>query len=263
MTGRPILSVCIPAYGYEAGVRRILTRFADVVQSSDRLEILVSEDKSDRPLGLLDLREKLNFDHHVNQNPTGAIANWNAVMARASGQYIWLLHHDEEPVFVAGFENFLDMLEYNAPIDCLISDLKLADRWWQRGLRHDALRKIFVRFPVTILAQNYIGAPSNIIFHRSLKADFDSRLNWLVDVEWYYRLFGGGDARRRFSFSQFAIITHPYSDSITQNISDRVGELALREAKLIGQRHALNPFFRGFWHCKLLLSNLVKQRSNK
>ena len=210
---------------------------------------------SDTPLDIDDLKPTVNFLHNINASPSGAIANWNGLISRARGRYIWLLHHDEEPVFTHGLDAFLDSLEHHEPRDCLISHLNLRDRWWQRAIRTDAARKILVKRPISILFQNYVGSPSNVIVHCSKRTAFTQTLTWFVDIEWYYRLFSQS---KKITFSEFEIITHPYTGSITESLGKGTGGLALSEAKLICREHHLSPVLKWLWIGKLKVVRWVK-----
>lgn len=247
----PILSICIPAYRNEEGVRRILSTLGD----GSNLEILISEDKSDSPLDLRDLHKRLQFEHYVNERPKGAVSNWNRVISRAHGKYIWLLHHDEEPVFEGGVSRFLDNLTNGPERDCLVSSLKLDDRVWQRSLRTNPIRKMLVNFPMTVLLHNYIGSPSNVIFHRRVIEKFDERLQWLVDCEWYFRLFANCD---EVTFGEFGILSHPYSESITMNLGREVSTLALNEARFVCEKHNVSRLATRLWLIKLSIVKALR-----
>lgn len=248
----PTLSICIPAYRHEEGVRLILSR----LEYSDRLEVLISEDKSEKPLHLDEFQDQVRFEHTINERPSGPVANWNGVISRARGKYIWLLHHDEEPFFINGLGDLLKTLEQDEQRDCLVSHLNINDRWWQRLLRSDVVRKLLVRFPKSVLLQNYIGSPSNVIFHQSKYAEFDETLQWFVDTEWYYRLFS---RCTRISFSEFGIITHPYVESITQELKNKVGELSQMETKYICQKHSFTSLTKRVLLTKLTLGHILKK----
>lgn len=248
----PVLSICIPAYRFEKGVRRII----DVLHDSPRLEILISEDWSEHPLDLSDLFDLQSLTHKVNPKPNGAIANWNMVMSWAKGKYVWLLHHDEEPVFPDGLEAFLDSLEQPDAPCILLSHLELRDRLWQRALRSDLVRQIFLCWPRLVLLHNPIGALSNVIVHRNIIEPFDERLKWFVDTEWYFRVLA---KYRNAKFSQFDIHTHAYDGSITQGMNDEIAEIALREIEIVCDEHEIGDGFRKLWRGKLKLFERIKK----
>lgn len=248
-TRPPVLSICIPAYGFEEGVRRILKRF----NGDPRLEILISEDFSDRPLDLSDCEGLI---HKVNAEPGGAVANWNRVMSWATGDYVWLLHHDEEPFFFDGLESFLCRLQEPSAPCLLVSRLELRDRFWQRVLRSDAVRRTVLHWPSMVLLHNSIGAPSNVIIRRKNAELFDERLKWFVDLEWYYRLF---TTCRHVAFSQFGILTHSYDGSITRNMQEELAVLATREVAFVCEKHGIKIGFRKLWHWKLRMFQAIKR----
>lgn len=249
---RPTLSICIPAYGYEKGVRRILARLID----NPRIEILVSEDMSDRPLDLSDLSDLKNLTHRVNTTPRGAIANWNKAMSWANGDYVWLLHHDEEPVFPDGLEAMLDSMEQPDAPCVLLSRLEIRDRFWQRALRSDTVRRFFMHSPRLILLHNSLGAPSNIIVQRNILELFNENLKWFVDVEWYFRIFSNC---RNFTMSKFSVCSHTYDGSITNGMRDKIAVVALREIDIVCEKHNIGIMFRLLWCGKQHVFEKIKR----
>lgn len=247
----PVLSICIPAYGFEEGVRRIFRQ----LKPDPRLEIIVSEDISARPLDLSDFAQTHNLIHVVNRRPEGAVVNWNRVLSMATGRYVWLLHHDEEPFFPDHLDGLLTRLASPQAPCLLLSHLELNDRLWQRGLRIDSIRRVLLRFPRLILIHNAIGSPSNCIVRRDSALRFDERLKWFVDVEWYYRLLS---QCAHTSFSEFSIHSHPYQDSITAGLKSDVFEIGSDEIRMICGSHGFGNFFRSLWKLNILFKKLIK-----
>ena len=46
-----------------------------------------------------------------------------------------------------------------------------------------------------LLLHNVIGSPSNVVIRRSICQHFDTKLQWLVDVEWYVNLLNQTQGR--------------------------------------------------------------------
>ena len=94
------LSILIPAYNFKSGINKIL----DCIESiewdlRDLIEIIISDD-SDEKIIQKNRNESLkksfkNYIYNHNIDSSGAVNNWNKLITKANGEYIWLLHHDE------------------------------------------------------------------------------------------------------------------------------------------------------------------------
>ena len=94
------LSILIPTYNFKSGINKIL----DCIESIDDnlrnfIEIIISDD-SDYEIIQKNRNESLknsfkNYIYNHNIDNYGAINNWNKLISKAKGEYIWLLHHDE------------------------------------------------------------------------------------------------------------------------------------------------------------------------
>ena len=223
-SSEPILSVCIPAYKYSEGVQRIL----DKLENRYDIEILISEDKSDAPLQI-EFKDKDCVRHIVNMEPTGAVNNWNMVIGKAKGRYIWLLHHDDEPIFFPSLSNLLEELSEDNLPDCIYVSKLLSDKRYL--FRLNRLKPILLRYSSNIFFLNYLGAPSNIIFPRKALINFDNNLQWYVDCDWYFRLFNQNEFRSKFNL--FGIKTHLYDESITNSLDKEINSISKKEIQYI------------------------------
>ena len=188
-----LLSILIPAYNYPKGVERILIALSQ--EYSLNVEIIVSDDSSDDKVRDICFFYKDAFHSLIykRNNPSlGAVNNWNSLLDMAQGDYCRLLHHDEFP-FDDNFVNkVIDTLSINAAIDVLIMDLVLVDinTGFIRQHAPSWLRNLSVKyFPGYLFRRNIIGPVSTLIVRRSAFPRFNEKLQWLVDVELYVRLF--------------------------------------------------------------------------
>ena len=110
MAREPRVSICIPAYENPEGVRRLLLsvraqRFSDYEvivtddSASDDVEKAVREVfaqwKKAAPVGRGAAENDRFLFYYRNTPPRGAVANWNAAVERARGEYVKLMHHDD------------------------------------------------------------------------------------------------------------------------------------------------------------------------
>ena len=220
----PILSICIPAYQYSDGVQRIL----DKLGGRSDIEVIISEDKSNTPLQI-DSNDINNITHIINKRSLGAVNNWNKVLREAKGKYLWLLHHDDEPIFFPSLSKLLEELsEDNAP-DCIYVSKLLSNKSYL--FRLNRLKPILLRYASSIFFLNYLGAPSNIIFPRKALINFDNSLQWYVDCDWYFRIFNKNECRIKSNL--FGIKTHLYDGSITSSLDKELNSISKKEIQYI------------------------------
>lgn len=197
---QPLLSVLIPAYNQPAGIERILARLQALGEPGE-IELRVSDDSSDDGAAarIEAAVQALPADHFAtrhyqrNRPAHGAVPNWNALLAQATGRYLWLLHHDEEPDAAPVLAPLLAELRRDAAevwiLRCRVQHrpdqvprLHFPPRWAAALLR---------RWPAYLLRRNLVGPPSALIVRDCTAVRFDEGLVWLVDVEAYVRLLSG------------------------------------------------------------------------
>ena len=86
-----------------------------------------------------------------------------------------------------------------------------------------AVMKLFIGCPSLLFLCNVIGPCSCIAFKRAHIIDFDNHLNWLVDVDWYYRLQKG--KRRKFLDHLHINSFNDHEDKITNQIDVKQSEV--------------------------------------
>ena len=190
---KTLLSILIPAYNYPIGVERILSKLSS--EYSEDIEIIVFDDSSDNEVHNVCTAYKdafYSFIYKHNDPAMGAIDNWNSLLDEAKGEYCLLLHHDEFPLGDNFINKVIDTLSINAAIDVLIMDLVLVDinTGFIRQHAPSWLRNLSAKyFPGYLFRRNIIGPVSTMVVRSSVFPRFDEKLQWLVDVELYVRLF--------------------------------------------------------------------------
>jgi glycosyltransferase involved in cell wall biosynthesis len=129
--------------------------------------------------------------YHQNRKRLGSPANWNEAIRRAEGEYIKVLHHDDWFIAEDSLEKLVRSLDDNPEANLGFCSSRVwaidTDRTWVTRVSKSNLRRI-ARRPESLFFGNVIGSPSATIFRRSVKEEFDDRLKWLVDLEFYIRL---------------------------------------------------------------------------
>lgn len=127
-TDLPRVVACMPAWNGEAFIARTLDSLAS--QSYLNLEILISDDaSSDRTGTICELfaRARANVRYIRQATNLGWIANVNALLAQAEGDYLFFAFHDDplEPTYV---ERLVNALEGNSRAVLDYTDVDIGDR---------------------------------------------------------------------------------------------------------------------------------------
>lgn len=187
MSMPPLVSVCIPAYNQPAS---LMTALRSVLrQTYEHFEVLIADDSTsdevERALGGVCDDRVL---YHRNTRRLGPAGNWNSLIDMSRGSLIKYMHHDDWFTTPSALERLVQELvtssagfafcastavepdglvrSVNRPSAALVAALHSdASRLWSLG--------------------NFIGAPSATLFRRDTAITFDSRLQWLVDMDFY------------------------------------------------------------------------------
>lgn len=188
----PLLSILIPTYQYAEGVQRILARLNLVSDS----ELIIFDDSPSQDVQVTVMSWSVSTGQNViykhNPSALGAVANWNALLDAARGEYCLLLHHDDFPLSEHFVNDIVTALRDHPETDVAILDsiLVAPKTGWNRRHVPIWIRDFVIDyFPQYLYQRNVIGCTGALVVRRSLYPRYDVRLRWLVDVDLYRRLF--------------------------------------------------------------------------
>ena len=152
-------SIIIPTYNNLDLFKRAVDSV--LMQKNISYEIIVVDDSTNNYIeSHVKKTNQPPVRYYHNQPSKGAVANWNFGLSLAKGKYVEILHHDE----------------------ALANEYIL----W-KVKKH--LYTFFIKHPILLFLSNLLG-PCACVFIENYKIDhFDEKLHWLVDVDWYYRIF--------------------------------------------------------------------------
>jgi glycosyltransferase involved in cell wall biosynthesis len=189
----PTVSICIPTFEMGGRGTTMLAHLFGTIQAQQStftdFEVVIS----DHSLGdtIKDLCEEWRKHFTINyvrntENRGSCEANLNNAIAHAKGKFIKPLLQDD---FLLTDVALLHMTDH------LVRDTD----WIATGCLHcreDNVTDLFHPHPpqwvsgrALALGQNHIGSPSVVMYPREHRVEFDAKLLWLMDCEFYSRLF--------------------------------------------------------------------------
>ena len=242
------LSILIPTYNFKSGIDKILDCLESIEDDlRDSIEIIISDD-SDQEI-IQKNRNKLlkkhfkNYFYTHNIDNYGAINNWNKLISKAQGDYIWLLHHDEywqkEKNIMSYIFGVINSKKPNIlilPITKLKTKriFKLNFKIIQKHITCKRIMKNYINNPKLLIKSNIIGPPSALIYKKN-NFYYDRNLKYLVDVEFYIRLFNSYNSKKIISGTKyFDLISIQNNDkSITNFLQKGIRSLKKKEENYI------------------------------
>lgn len=184
-----LISICIPTYNQTYYLKKAIDSV--YIQQQVEFEIIISDDSSTQDVFEL-VKQYETFSPKIkyvkNKPSLGSPENWNYAISLAQGEYIKILHHDE--YFISNFS-------LKIMLDCILENPKSlvfsASKSINKGIEKDfyssseLVKRINLQ-PEKLILGNIIGGPSAVLFHKSQIKKFDTKLVWLVDIDFYISL---------------------------------------------------------------------------
>lgn len=246
------VSVCIPAYRQIEFLRATLRSLVD--QDFEDYEVIVSDDSPDdsvrKLLNEFNFGDRLRYVH--NEVALGSPENWNAAIRLARGDYVKIQHHDDRFTRPDALRRFVALLD-NHPeadfgfaaslvehVDSGLERVHRPTEWQLNALRDD---------PASIFYGNCVGAPSATICRNGLGLEYDQRMKWLVDIDYYFRILM---RNRQFAYTPEVLIgtptnaTHQVTEICRDDALVEIGEAMLLYEKFTPVQRR-NDFVQRGW----------------
>lgn len=222
----PKVSICIPAYREVAFLKLTLESIRQ--QSYSDYEVIVTDDSPDDSVECLVRTFPLDGKLRYQRNPAalGSPENWNECIRQARGEFIKIMHHDDCFAGPDSLARFVSLLERNPASDFGFSATRVDDVTTGRSRIHRPTEADLARlaeWPPMLFAGNVIGAPSATIYRRGIAAEYDIKMKWLVDLDFYIRVLA---INPKFAFASEALIRTP------TNAPHQVTEICRDNAKV-------------------------------
>ena len=184
----PKVSICIPAYNQPTSLRRALESV--FLQSFKDYEVIITDDSRDNSVSMVadEFGQHANLRYYRNKTRKDTPENWNEAVRLASGELIKILHHDDWFSDENSLADFVKMLDRNPEVDFAFSPSFACGADRRLRFEHapsESQIQLLRADPRVLFQGNFIGAPSSTIYRRRAKREFDPKLKWLVDIDFY------------------------------------------------------------------------------
>ncbi len=240
----PHISICIPAYQRVDYLKRLLNSIS--IQTYKSFEVIISDDSPDESVQqVLKDYSELNIKYYKNEKPLGTPANWNFAISKAKGEWIKLMHDDDwfsSAESLAIFANHLNP-KHKFIFSAYTNVFENIDQKNQPKFSSSIWRKKILHEPGVLLADNIIGPPSVTLIHSSIKEQYDERLKWRVDIEFYMRIL---QQEKSFFYINELLVNVGVSDSQVTQSCIYNPSVELPEGFILLEKHGINSL-KNIW----------------
>ncbi len=249
------LCVLIPSFNNIDGVKRIVETFCELPNVS----IIVSDDSDDIVIAnaissFISSKCEDRISYIKREGSAGAVHNWNYLLTQVNANFYTLVHHDEFHTNT----KFLEVVTsyYNQRKSCLVLPFTVQNKnGIKRKVSSPLQRRSYGVLKIFLPVFNFIGPTSSLIISQDVRPHFDSKLTWLVDTEWYSRVFSLSENINFLSRSS-SIRSVFYENSITWSSNGAVRGLLGKELSALRQQYpsVVRAWrFYGFFYCRIVV----------
>ena len=185
----PFFSIAIPTYGYDGKGVEFLEHSLRIIseQTFKDFEVVISDHSIDDTIKKVfdGWKNILNIKYFLNENGRGIISpNINNAMKNCSGKWIKVLFQDDFLFDKLSLEKQSKFIESNENMN-----------WLMTTFYHSNDGFTFYRLfqptwnNLIWTGNNTMGCPSGLTMKNENLVYFDEDLNWLMDCDYYYRMF--------------------------------------------------------------------------
>lgn len=188
---KPFISICIPTYQRPHLLKTLLDSIS--IQTYNDFEIIINDNSKDDSVEQLlkSYTDKLPINYIKNNPSTTAAENTNAVMQRANGEWIKLMHDDDWFANADALQQFADAAKRSGK-DFIFSGCTQV--WLDSGktqidLLSEEKKQWLTESPFCLFYLNVIGHPSATMHKKDNSVLYDTGIKWVLDIDFYMRYF--------------------------------------------------------------------------
>ena len=230
---KPFFSIAIPTYEYGGvGIEFLKYSFEKIsIQTFKNFEIVISDHSLDNKIEELcnEWKCKFKINYIRNDHGRGIISpNINVAMKNCIGKYIKILFQDDFLYNSESLQLTYDFIKRN-------KDLK----WLMTSFYHsvDGINMYRPLIPVwndnIWTGNNTMGCPTGACVKNENTLLFDESLNWMMDVDFYKRMFDRDG--EPFILNDFTVVNRTWGERLTDTTSN---DIKMNEFRIMVERYA-------------------------
>ncbi len=159
--------------------------------------------------------------------------------SKAKGEWIKLIHDDDWFSNKESLQKFADATIYGPKfIYSSYSNFIETEESYQTVHHNKTQLKRILRQPLLLLSENIIGPPSVTLFHKTVLEQYDERMKWRVDLEYYIRVLL---KEKEVYHIQDNLIHVGVSESQVTNYCINVPKVEIPEGFIILEKYGTTP----------------------
>ncbi len=188
---KSLVSICIPTCNRVQLLERLLNSIR--AQTFKDFEILINDNSCDDKVEILLNTHfaELPISYLRNEPAVSAGANCIKVMQRATGQWIKVMHDDDDFATAGALGIFVDAALHSGKdfIFCATTQVWLGTDKTEDDFLMPAEKKMLNDSFYSLYYLNVIGHPSAVMTRNDSLIQYDSNFNWVLDIDFYIRYF--------------------------------------------------------------------------
>ena len=229
----PYISICVPAYKRVDYLHRLLSSISQ--QTFKDFEVIITDDSPDDSVAQKLNEISLPFEFHYVKNvpALGTPGNWNRGLALAKGSWIKLMHDDDWFSTPDALQVLADESKYSGADFIFSAFNNVKESQQPQPVFCSSFRlKLIRNNPVTLVAKNVIGPPSVVMHRKDITYEYDTRMKWLVDMDFYMRYL----STHSFHYIPKTLINIGISKSQVTQTASLVPEVEIPEHMLLADK---------------------------
>lgn len=235
------ISILVPTKDYKDGLIRLLK---NLPKNKPYLKIIISDDSVNNNIeNFVNELKYTNLTYIKNSKTLGIAKNWNQLLDNCKSKYFMFLHNDdfiEDKLF---FFKLFKLIRKNQFPDFISIDTKVINsktkksKWHIHCTFRFILNKLFKKY---ILRRNYLGPASAMIIKNKNIKNFDDKLKWLIDVDFYYNIFLKKNSLFTNKINVFSESNH--ESSVTYSMKNKIIETNKKEFLYLKRKYNFSFF---------------------
>lgn len=242
----PFFSICIPAYKRSDLLKRLLQSISE--QAFRDFEVIVTDDSPDDSVKKICSQFHSCFElrYFKNDPSLGTPENWNAAIRQANGQWIKIMHDDDWLADSDALNDFKAIIDGNSGVSFVFAASTIVHENGQTEHFETSLfsERLLVADPANLFHRNFIGPPSVIAYKADKSLEYDQRMKWLVDVDFYFRYLSKHPG---FAYTRKALVRVGFNPAQVTNAVIHDRQVVLPETFLFLQKTG-TEIFRKVWN---------------